>query len=312
MSVDEDYVLSVVVGTLNRLDLLRKCIESIRNASIPIKMYITDAGSTDGTIDYLREIASDDIDVTLHQKKLGQAKAYNEIFSIIKTPYVCWLSDDNVIVAHGLDKAVRILEANPLVGMVGLKVKDVQGPFSREPYIGGMSETGILNVNQGVLRTEILQQLGGFSEEFMDYGIDPDITARVLYAGHDIVYTKDVAILHWRDWGEAEVLRGQLAKQERFKEIYRKKYSRDASQRYPSRFGFRVAGGIKRILTKSSRLIGSDKAERWARDWYNIILGRYISLFDPIIFMAKEFHLLQRCDRETMDYYAGRLRQGDR
>lgn len=312
MSVDEGYVLSVVVGTLNRLDLLRKCIESIRNASIPVKMYITDAGSTDGTIDYLRGIVSDDIDVTLHPKKLGQAKAYNEIFSIIKTPYVCWLSDDNVIVDHGLEKAVRILEANPLVGMVGLKVKDVQGPFSREPYIGGMSETGILNVNQGVLRTEILQQLGGFSEEFMDYGIDPDLTARVLYAGHDIVYTKDVAILHWRDWGEAEVLLAQLAKQERYKELYRKKYLRDASPRYPSRIGSRAAGGVMRLLKKASKLLGSDKAERWARDWYNIILGRYISLLDPIRFMAKEFHLMQRCDRETIDYYAGRLRQGDR
>lgn len=311
MSVDEDYVLSVVVGTLNRLGLLRKCIESIRNASIPIKMYITDAGSTDGTIEYLRGIASDDINVTLHQKKLGQAKAYNELFSIIKTPYVCWLSDDNVIVDHGLEKAVRILEANSLVGMVGLKVKDVQGPFSREPYIGGLSETGILNVNQGVLRTEILQRLGGFSEEFMDYGIDPDLTARVLYAGHGIVYTKDVAVFHWRDWGESEALRGQLAKQERYKELYRKKYLHDASQRYPSKFGFRVAGGIKRVLTNSSRLLGSAKAECWARDWYNIVLGRYVSLFDPISSMGKAFHLLQRCDRKTIDYYASRLRQGD-
>ncbi len=313
MLVEKGYVLSVVVGTLNRLDRLRECIESIvRNTSIPVKIYVTDAGSTDGTIDYLRGIESDGISVTLHQKKLGQAKAYNEIFSIIKTPYVCWLSDDNAITDHGLDKAVRILEANPLVGMVGLKVKDVQGPFSGEPYVGGMSETGILNVNQGVLRTEILQKLGGFSEEFMDYGIDPDLTARVLYAGHDIVYTKDVAVLHWRDWGESEALRAQLEKQEKYKALYREKYFRVGAQGCPSRFWFLVMGGIKRVVRLSSRRLGCTWAEHWARDWYNIVLGRYISLFDPVRSMGKEFHLLQRCGREAVEHYASHLHQGGR
>ncbi len=313
MSIEKDYVLSVVVGTLNRPDRLRECIESIlSNTSIPVKIYVTDAGSTFDTIDYLRGIESDEIVVMLHTKKLGQAKAYNEIFSILDSPYVCWLSDDNVIVDHGLQKAVRILDGNPHIGMVGLKVRDVQGPFSTAPYIGGMSETGILNVNQGVLRTEILQRLGGFSEEFMDYGIDPDLTARVLYSGHDIVYTKDVAILHWRDWGESEVFRAQLAKQERYKALYREKYLRDGSQGCPSLFKIRIVGGIKYVLTKLSKLLGCAKAECWARDWYNIILGHYISLFDPIRCLSKEFHLLQHCDRETVEHYASLLRQGDK
>ncbi len=311
MSLREAYVLSVVVGTLNRLDRLRECIESIvSDASIPIKIYVTDAGSTDGTIEYLSGIESDSIRVTLHQKKLGQAKAYNEIFAKITTPYVCWLSDDNVVVNQGLEKAVRILDANPLIGMVGLKVKDVQGPFAGEPYVGGMSEARILNVNQGVLRTELLQSLGGFSEDFMDYGIDPDLTARVLYAGHDIVYTKDVAVLHWRDWGESDALRAQMEKQERYKALYREKYFRDGL--YLSWFWFRFVGGIKRMLTKLSWLLGSTRAKHWARDWYNILLGRYISLFDPIRSIGKEFHLVQRCDRETIEYYASRSQQGGR
>lgn len=313
MSGVEDYVLSVVVGTLNRFERLRECIDSILvNTAIPIKIYVTDAGSTDGTIDYLKGIESDRISVTLHQQKLGQAKAYNEIFAKISTPYVCWLSDDNVVVDHGLEKAARILDANPNIGMVGLKVKDVQGPFSDEPYIGGISETGILNVNQGVLRTEILQGLGGFSEEFRDYGIDPDLTARVLYAGHDIVYTKDVAVMHWRDWGESDVLRAQMGKQEKYKALYREKYCRDEPQWYPSRLRFRVAGAVRRVLATLLRWLGSNRAERWARDWYNILLGRYISLWDPFNSKGQEFHLLQRCDRETVAYYARRFRQGDR
>ena len=313
MSLQKAYVLSVVVGTLNRLDRLRECIESIvSDASIPIKIYVTDAGSTDGTIEYLSGIESDSINVTLHQKKLGQAKAYNEIFAKITTPYACWLSDDNVIVNQGFEKAVRILDSNPLIGMVGLKVKDIQGPFAGAPYVGGVSEARILNINQGVLRTKILQDLRGFREEFMDYGIDPDLSTRVLYAGHDIVYTKDVVVLHWRDWGESYALRAQMAKQERYKALYREKYLRDGSQGHLNWLLFRFVGGIKRMLTKLFWLLGIARGEHWARDWYNILLGRYISLFDPIRSIGKEFHLLQRCDRKTVEYYASRPHQGRR
>jgi GT2 family glycosyltransferase len=304
------YVVSVVVGTLNRLDLLRECIESIiRNTSIPVKIYVTDAGSTDGTIDYLRGIESAAISITLHQKKLGQAKAYNEIFSIINSPYVCWLSDDNVIVDHSLETAVSILESNPHIGMVGLKVKDVQGPFSSEPYIGGISEAGILNVNQGVLRTDILQQLSGFSEEFSDYGIDPDLTARVLYAGHDIVYTKKVAILHWRDWGESDVLLAQMAKQERYKALYRDKYVDVQLNRGLKRSRYLVARGVKYFIMGFSRLFPGARMISWARDWYNVLLGSHISLLDSIKCLGKPFHLQQHCNRETMALYASRLQQ---
>ena len=194
--------------------------------------------------------------------------------------------------------------------MVGLKVKDVQGPFLDEPYIGGISDAGILNVNQGILRTEILQSLMGFSEEFMDYGIDPDLTARVLYAGHDIVYTKDIAILHYRDWGESEVLHAQFEKQDRYKALYWEKHVHVWSKQGLNRSLVLVAGGVKRFVRLSSRLVGSAWADRWYRDWYNIVWGRYISLLDPIRSMGREFHLLQRCDPETIMYHTDRLHQG--
>ncbi len=310
MAVDGGYILSVVVGTFNRRDRLIECIDSIfRDVAIPIKVFITDAGSTDGTVEYLKEINSESIDITLHEKKLGQAIAYNEIFAKVRTPYVCWLSDDNVIIDHGLKKAVHILDGNPRIGMVGLKVKDLQGPFVGEPYIGGISETGILNVNQGVLRTELLHRLGGFSEEFMDYGIDPDLTARMLYSGHDIVYTKDIAILHWRDWGEAEALHSQMVKQEKYKKLYREKYSNISPIGYPNSPWFHALSRIIRLYSKVIRLFGSNKMGFLARDYYNIMAARYISKFDQVSSKGKEFHLLQRCDCETVKFYASRLQR---
>src|SRR5882672_7795418 len=111
--------------------------------------------------------------------------------------------------------------------MVGLKVRDVGGPFVDAPYIGGISSIGVLNVNQGLLRTAVLREVGYFSETFGFYGIDPDLTAMLLYAGHDVVYTKAVALHHHRTWLTDETSPGYAAQkrqQEKWIDLYRRKY----------------------------------------------------------------------------------------
>jgi GT2 family glycosyltransferase len=292
------YDLSVVVGTYNRLSDLKKCISSIfDNANIKIKVYVTDAGSTDGTADYLKNIESDAIDITLHSQKLGQAKAYNEIFNKVTSPYVCWLSDDNIVVNNGLENAVRILNTNNNIGMVGLKVKDISGPFTCEPYIGGLSEAGILNVNQGVLSTELLLELGGFSEEFMDYGIDPDLTARVLFSGKDIAYTKVVSILHNRDWGESDALGKQFEKQAEYKRMYKEKYANCITGSKTYCIQRMLAAPLMRFINLAAQMLGYKMNLNIARDIYNAIAGKHISFFDAIYHKNHNYHLLQRATK---------------
>ena len=141
-------------GTYNRLDSLKRCVESVfAQTRTPCVLYVTDAGSTDGTIEYLQSVASERLVPLLVGERLGQARAYNDVFNIVQTPYVAWISDDNEIVNGGLDVGVEILEQHPRIGMVGLKVKEVEGPAAVAPYLGAVSSIGVLNVNQGMLRT---------------------------------------------------------------------------------------------------------------------------------------------------------------
>ena len=50
--------LAVVIGTHNRLEQLRRAVASVlEQTTIPVRVYVTDAGSTDGTIAYLEQIA---------------------------------------------------------------------------------------------------------------------------------------------------------------------------------------------------------------------------------------------------------------
>ena len=288
--------LSVVVGTYNRLELLRKCITSIFDETTKgVKVYVTDAGSTDGTIEYLQSIASDKVVPILVGSKIGQARAYNDVFKIVDTPYVCWLSDDNIVVNRGLDTAVVILEQNPEIGMVGLKIKDLVGPHANAPYIGGISSIGILNVNQGVLPTNVLKGLGGFSEEFQDYGIDPDLTARVLFSGHKVVYTKNIAVLHHRNWAEDrnskeyEILQ---EKHKRYYALYEHKYSK-----YVSRDNAKVSviRKLKKAVSKSleDKLVRHINRSSAIRDWFNVLNSRYISLLDLVLTAGKKYYLVQ-------------------
>jgi len=297
--------LSIVIGTFNRLEQLKRCIDSIFNGTtLSVKVYVTDAGSTDGTIEYLRSIESGNLIPLFVGEKIGQAKAYNGVFKIVDTPFVCWLSDDNEVVNSSLDIAVEILEANPSIGLVGLKIKDVRGPFIAAPYIGGISSIGILNVNQGVLPSALMKRIGGFSEEFLDYGIDPDLTAKILFEGYKIVYTKKIALLHHRNWNEdkeSEDTKRLNEKHKRYYALYEKKYS-PYSELWNNGISItNINRRIKRYLVngKKVKLINQKKL---TRDIYNIVNAKYISLLDIVLNLGKKYHLVQSISKREREY----------
>jgi glycosyltransferase involved in cell wall biosynthesis len=291
-------VLSVVIGTFNRREALQRCVSSVlEQTRTPTVVYVTDAGSTDGTQEFLSSVASDQIVPILVGRKLGQAKAYNDVFKSIRSPYVAWLSDDNEVVNGGLDLGVDILERHPEVGMVALKVKDVRGPFVAAPYIGGISEIGVLNVNQGLLRTSVLREAGYFSETFGFYGIDSDLTTMVLYSGHDIVYTKPVAVHHYRDWATEESSAEYSALQKHHEKslgLYKRKYrgfgedhrAWESKRRIWLWFRKRLGRLYKRDSPRP-RLGGL------FRDWDNAFLSRHINPLDPWLSLGRDFHLRQ-------------------
>ena len=294
--------LSVVLGTFNRLESLKRCLDSVlRETTTPLIVHVTDAGSTDGTEEYLRSLDDGCVRILLVGRKLGQARAYNDIFKVVDTPYVAWLSDDNQVVEGGLDAAVRILDRQPRVGMVALKTKDVQGPFLGSVYLGGVSEIGVLNVNQGLLRTQVLREVGYFSEAFGFYGIDPDLTAKVLFSGHDIVYTRPVALHHYRDWPTEDAAAEHAAlaaMHKRSLDLYRAKYGgiggEDRLWRAKRRFW---AWFKKKLRGRYDENSLTPRLGGLPRDWNNVFLSRYISLFDPWLSAGRDYHLRQRIPR---------------
>lgn len=110
--------LSVVTGTYNRLPLLQDMMASAR-ASIPLGMtyefVITDGGSTDGTLDWLRR--QPDVVLIEHGALLGLFKAFNDAAFAARGRYVVLANDDITFVGHALGNAVAYMEDHPECGM---------------------------------------------------------------------------------------------------------------------------------------------------------------------------------------------------
>lgn len=272
-------ILSVVVGTHNRLHLLRRCVMALVNKiNVEHEIVVIDAGSTDGTLDYLEGLPG--IRLVCDGERLGQARSYNRVFKTLTSKYVCWLSDDNVLRDGMLDLAVSILEDHPEIGMVALKTRDMIGPFQHAEYIGGISSVGILNCNQGVMRAEVLRDVGYFSEEFSDYGIDPDLTAKVLLKGCKVVYTKAIAINHYREWmvaTDSPDYQKRMDRQRRSLQLYHEKYE------FLDKFSFFLAlkRSIFRVVRsyhqKAAKLRASDKVHR-SKMLYRILLRMFVGI----------------------------------
>ncbi|HZR26895.1 MAG TPA: glycosyltransferase [Vicinamibacterales bacterium] len=288
-------VLVILLATANRLPMLRSVVESIeRGTTTGHELIVIDGGSTDGTIEYILQHPR--ITPVLQGELLGTARSYNRVWRQVDSKYSCWLSDDTDVVPGALDTAVAILDADETIGMVGLKMRDTRGPGRHEPYRGGLSEYGILNCNHGVLRTSLARRVGFFNEAYRSYMIDPDLTASILCTGARVVMTRDVAVLHHREWAEREgdekVVR-EMGGIDNFA-IYRRKFA------FLARTSNAAAWLRERIIRYIWRILflgtSPDSKRFWLnrRDWINIAGGRFISLLDPIVTAGQPFHLVQR------------------
>ncbi len=308
--------LTILIGTVNRLPLLKKCLAGVIEELRPnYEVRVIDAGSNDGTQNYVRSLNHPQIHLIEDGKKLGQAKSFNQVLKTLESKYVCWISDDNVVTPGALGKAVAVFSEESRMGMVGLKVKDVNGQWADFPYIGGVYKSGVLNINQGMLPMDIFRSVGFFDETFGSYGIDADLTTRVLLAGYKVCLTKDVAVLHYRlhqDHPGAFTSNERSDQQTRSQSMYDTKYSSLCnSKAYAVRT--RIAHAIfSRLIRKyfwkrhwryqlwRDRVIKRFNIQMSTRDIRNLLLCRWVSPLDLWKNRNKAYYLVQEFRKEII------------
>ena len=290
--------LTVLVATYNRLEALKTVVDAIpAQTRCSHEVIIIDGGSTDGTVEYLQ--SRRDITAVYQEQLLGVPRAYNQVWRQVESKYTCWLSDDTELTNGGIDLAVRILEDDPGIGMVGLKTRDVIGPRTELPYVGALSEYQILNCNHGVMPLDVLRSVGYFNEDYPMYMVDPDLTASILCAGKKVVMTKQVCVLHRPEWAVSD---RSSKKENRLKgidhaAIYREKFVFLHRHSPAERIVRRVRSTLQLPVMAGfiSKIFGLN-----SRDLKNLLNGRFISPLDPVRNVNKPYHNTQRIPRHVL------------
>ncbi|MCZ2344469.1 MAG: glycosyltransferase [Bacteroidales bacterium] len=122
---------SIVILAHNELPYTRRCLESIRLVTDePYELVLVDNGSSDGTADYFRQLASWDphLQVVLNPVNRGFPIGVNQGLTLARGEQVLLLNNDTVVTTGWLRRMLRVLQTQPRVGLVGPCSNRVSGP----------------------------------------------------------------------------------------------------------------------------------------------------------------------------------------
>lgn len=116
MSADDDPLITTIIPTYRRPELLRRAVSSaLAQAGPAVRVAVFDNASGDATADVVAELAANDRRVTYHAhpENIGALANFQFGLARVNTPYFSFLSDDDVLLPGFYESAVTQLEACP-------------------------------------------------------------------------------------------------------------------------------------------------------------------------------------------------------
>ena len=217
MSADRPLV-SVVVVTLNRKDLLGSCLESLSAQDYPnTEIIVVDNGSTEDISGFVSG-SFPDVRYLRLPENLGFAGGNNRGIDIATGSYIALLNNDAVADPGWLTAMVDLAERDRALGAVASLIVDGNRPSVLDSCgvgiaLDGMSRQAmrgapvpepaepmeVLAVSgcACMFRAEALEEIGLFDEDFFAYCEDTDLSLRLRKAGWRIAVAPAGRITHY-------------------------------------------------------------------------------------------------------------------
>jgi len=197
--------VDVIVPCYRYGHFLRQCVESVLAQSGPsVRVLIIDDASPDNTGEIATSLAAGDprVQVSRHPSNRGHLATYNEGIEWACADYMLILSADDYLLPGALDRAARLMDEYPKVGLTfGNAIRlDAQGSTTsatKRPTAGGnfniftgsefVALCGASNVVPSpcaVVRTELQKRIGGYRPDLPHTG---DIEMWLRFAAHAAV-----------------------------------------------------------------------------------------------------------------------------
>lgn len=313
--------LSIVIICWNDRKVIDDCLRSIyanTHHVAPFEVIVSDNGSTDGSVEFIREHYPQ-VQVIENRQNLGFARGNNVGIKHSTGEWVHILNPDTVVHEGALDRMVAFAEKHPEAGAVGCRVLNPDGSYqiSARPFpsvrgswlaalylrplghLGKMLTPDFYTGWNGdtertvdwqsgccvMLRGSLLRQLDGFDEQFFYQYEEVDLCYRVWKAGYKILFTPAATITH---------LGGQSVG--RFRLRFEIEKHRNRYRYFYKHFGPSGAWRIRRASLASIRvrqlgysvigLIKSDEAIANRLAMYKIV-AKWNSRLDPVRFVER-------------------------
>jgi GT2 family glycosyltransferase len=227
--------VSVVLVTYNRLRMLRECLESLVSTigDVDAEVVVWDNASTDGTGEYLDEMASRHPVLRIHHSRENIGlNAFGDGVKLTRGFYIVELDDDVVkLPEHWLSEILRAFKAVPRAGCLAANVvqddmtngaKPPAENYTPREYPGGVViEEGPPGGWCTMTSLEVLGLVGNFrSKRGRIFAlVDGDFALRCVRRGLVIGIVRDVVVYH-AVGAVLNQLYGHL-------DTYEKKYSQD-------------------------------------------------------------------------------------
>lgn len=210
----------IIIVTYNGMKWLDQCFTSLQQSTAPVKIIVIDNGSTDGSIQFIRENYFE-IHIIENNKNLGFGRANNLGIRYALdsgADYVFLLNQDAWIEPDTIMNLVRIHQGHPEYGILSpfhltadkqhiepLLLQRLADYHTTDPtlfndlYFGhpkDIYETKYVNAAAWLLPRNTLETVGGFDPIFFHYGEDDNYINRVLYHGMKIGICPKERIVH--------------------------------------------------------------------------------------------------------------------
>ncbi|MCX6171909.1 MAG: glycosyltransferase family 2 protein [Flavobacterium sp.] len=213
--------ISVIIATYNPRKWIDKCLNSLQNSSIKLKIIIIDNGSTDGSQEVIK-LHYPEIEFIQSEKNLGFGKANNIGIKIAYTrgdDYVFLLNQDAWIEHNTIEKLINVAISNSDYGIISplhlngegkdidFKFSSYLNSFNCKEYISDLSIKKELkdiylcyfvNAAAWLLPRRTIEVCGFFDPLFFHYGEDENFCQRVLYHNFKIGIVPSSKIYHDR------------------------------------------------------------------------------------------------------------------
>lgn len=206
---------TIIIPNYNGLKFMEPCFASLKEQTTKdFKVLVVDNGSTDGSVEWLKE---NHVPSIFLPENTGFSGAVNVGIQAADTPYVILLNNDTEADPQYVERLEHAIERSTKVFSVSSKVIQMYSPTKMDDagdmysVMGWAYQRGVgrpvekydrpckvfsANAAAAIYRREVFNKIGLFDELHFAYLEDVDIGYRAKLYGYDNIYCPDAVIYH--------------------------------------------------------------------------------------------------------------------